>query len=107
MLHRLARFFLIAAFLAAQTAGVAHQAWHDAVPVVAHTDEATSEGQAPQKSLLCDFHTALSTVLGAVAGGSHVAPLDAQAALSFLAADVPARSLSGLAPRSRGPPTLL
>jgi len=107
MLSRFGRVLLAAAFLAAQAAGVAHQVWHDAAPAVAHADEATSDGKAPQKSFLCDFHTALSTVLGAVAGGSHVAPLDTQVALSFLAADVPAQSLSSLAPRSRGPPTLL
>jgi hypothetical protein len=107
MLRRFAQYFLAAAFLAAQAAGVAHQAWHDAAPVVAHTDEAAGEGKAPQKSLLCDFHTALSTVLGAVSSGSQAASLDAQAALPFLSADVPARSLSSLAPRSRGPPTLL
>lgn len=107
MLRRLARFFLAAAFLAAQAAGVAHQAWHDVAPFVAHADEAAGEGKAPQKTLLCDFHTALSTVLGALSGSSHAAAPDAQPALAFSPADVSVAGLSGLAPRSRGPPALL
>ena len=107
MLRHLARFFLAAAFLAAQTAGVAHQAWHDAAPVVAHADEAAGEGKAPQKNLLCDFHTALSAVLGAVDATHHAVAPDLQTAIAFARADVSASGLSRLAPRSRGPPALL
>jgi hypothetical protein len=107
MLSRLARFFLIAAFLAAQTAGVAHQAWHDAAPFVAHGDEASSDGKAPQKTPLCDFHTALSAVLGAVDGGSHAVVLDVQSAIAFARADASAIGLSTPTPRSRAPPALL
>jgi|KBSSwiStaDraftv2_1062776.scaffolds.fasta_scaffold509329_2 hypothetical protein len=107
MLRRFAQFFLAAAFLAAQAAGVAHQAWHDAAPLVAHADEATSDGKAPQKNLLCDFHTALSAVLGAIGGSSHAAAPEVQSAIAFAPADTSASGLSALAPRSRGPPALL
>ena len=103
---KLARLFLIAVFLAAQTAGVAHQAWHDAAPVVAHGDE-TADGKAPQKNLLCDFHTALSAVLGAVDCTQHAVSSDVQTAIAFAQADDSAIGLSTLAPRSRAPPALL
>jgi hypothetical protein len=107
MLRRLARFFLAAAFLVAQTAGVAHQAWHDASPVLAHADKAAGQGKAPQKNLLCDFHTALSAVLGAIGGGGHAAAPDVQSAIAFAHADASARGLSAPTPRSRAPPALL
>jgi len=107
MLRHLARFFLAAAFLAAQTAGVAHQAWHDAAPVVAHADELASDGKAPQKNLLCDFHTALSAVLGAVDGTHHAVAPAVQAAVAFARRDFEASGLSGLVPHSRDPPALL
>ncbi|MEA3192564.1 MAG: hypothetical protein QOD26_897 [Betaproteobacteria bacterium] len=107
MLRRLARYLLAAAFLAAQGAGVAHQAWHDASPVVAHADEAAGEGKTPQKNLLCDFHTALSAVLGAVDGGSHAVAPHVQSAIAFARADAAAPGHSTLTPRSRAPPTLL
>ena len=102
----LGRLPLVLALLFAQTAGMAHQAWHDAAPV-AHADEAVGQGKAPQKNLLCDFHTALSTVLGAVDGASHAPVADVQSAIAFVAADASADSLSGPTPRSRAPPTLL
>ena len=107
MLRRLVRFFLAAAFLAAQAAGVAHQAWHDVAPVVADAGEAAGEGKAPQKSLLCDFHTALSAVLGAIGASSHAAAPDVQSAIAFARADASAIGLSAPPPRSRAPPTLL
>jgi hypothetical protein len=107
MLRRLAQFFFAAAFLAAQAAGVAHQVWHDAAPVTAHADEAASDGKAPQKNLLCDFHTALSTVLGAVGGTIHAAAPDVQSAIAFAGVDASAIGLSTPAPRSRAPPALL
>jgi len=101
------RLLLVVALLFAQTGGVAHQAWHDAAPLVVHADEATSDGKAPQKNLLCDFHTALSAVLGAIGGSSHAAAPDVQSAIAFASADRSASGLSALAPRSRGPPALL
>jgi hypothetical protein len=107
MLQSLARLFLAAAFLAAQTAGVAHQAWHDAAPVIAHADEVSDQGKAPQKNLLCDFHTALSAVLGALDGSSHAAAPQVQSAIAFAGGDVSVTARSSLAPRSRAPPALL
>jgi hypothetical protein len=103
---RLARLLLAVALLFAQTAGVAHQAWHDASPVVAHGDGA-ADGKAPQKNLLCDFHTALSAVLGAVDCTHHAAPSEFQTAIAFAHAGDSAIGLSTLAPRSRAPPALL
>jgi len=103
----LGRLLLVVALLFAQAVGVAHQVWHDAAPVVAHADEATGDGKAPQKSLLCDFHTALSTVLGAVDGGSHAGSPEVQPAVAFVGVDVSVTGRSSLTPRSRGPPTLL
>ena len=107
MLRRLARFFLAAAFLVAQTAGVAHQAWHGASAVFAHADEAVGQGKAPQKNFLCDFHTALSAVLGAIGGGSGAAAPDVQSAIAFAPANASARGFSAPTPRSRAPPHLL
>jgi len=107
MLRRLARFVLAAAFLVAQTAGVAHQAWHGASAVLAHADEAVGQGKVPQKNLLCDFHKALSAVLGAIGGDSRAAPPDVQSAIAFAPADASARGLSAPTPRSRAPPAFL
>jgi len=101
------RLLLVAVLLFAQAAGLAHQIWHDAAPVVAHADEVDGPGKAPQKSILCDFHSALGAVLGALAGGSHVAQAAAAADLAFFPADVPSARFSTLAPQSRAPPTLL
>ena len=99
----LGRIVLVAALLFAQTAGMAHELWH------ASTLAADSGGdvKTPKGSPLCDFHTALASVLGAIHGDAP--PIDAVASLqtAFIATDVPAARLSALAPRSRAPPALL
>ena len=102
----LARLLLVVALLFAQSAGIAHQIWHDAGALaVAESDAADSK--APTKNLLCDFHTALASVLGAIHGDAPAIDAVALLQTDFIAADVPARSLSSLAPHSRGPPALL
>ena len=93
------RLVLVAAFLLAQTAGIAHQAWHD---TAAHHD-----GKAPAKTQLCDFHTALGSVLGAL-GNAHPAPEAVVQTVSRIStAEFRAARFSLLASRSRGPPALL
>jgi hypothetical protein len=105
MRHGLARILLILAFLAAQTAGIAHQAWHDAGPLAAHSD-AGGDGKA-KKNPLCDFHTALASVLGALASASQNVELENLGQAVFAATDASAARFSLLASRSRGPPALL
>ena len=97
----LGRLLLVFALLFAQTGSVTHEIWH------ASSLAADADSRAPQKSLLCDFHTALSAVLGAVDGIRHAVPSHAQAAIAFAPADAPAAGRSTLAPRSRAPPALL
>ena len=104
----LARIFLIAAFLLAQTSAMAHQLWH-AGSLGAHIASADSakHGNAPKKDPLCAFHAALGTVLGVLSGDTRASLLadlpDAQAD----AAGVSAAVVRPLPPTSRGPPTLL
>ena len=102
----LARLLLVVALLFAQAAGIAHQVWHDA-GMLAAAENDSADGKAPSKNLLCDFHIALASVLGAMHGDAPaidaIAPLQA----AFIAVDVPAARLSALAPRSRAPPALL
>jgi hypothetical protein len=96
----LARVLLVAAFLFAQAGGVMHEIWHS-------TAEQTLEGKAPQKNPLCDFHTALGSVLGALNNARAASETEIQKSPSFAAADFRAARFSLLASRSRGPPALL
>lgn len=107
MLSGLARILLILAFLVAQSAGVAHQAWHDVGGLAAAAESDAVDSKAPNKNLLCDFHTALASVLGAIHGCPPTIAAVAPLQIAFIAADVPAARLSPLAPRSRAPPALL
>jgi len=95
------RFVLVAAFLLAQAAGIAHQAWHDAGAQAAHT------GDSPKKNQLCGFHTALGNVLGALSSAHAPAAVEEQPDTKFVAAESSAARFSLLASRSRGPPALL
>lgn len=101
-----ARLLLVVALLFAQTAGVAHQVWHDAGTLAAADNDA-ADSKAPNKNLLCDFHTALASVLGAIHGDAPAIDAVTPLQTAFIAADIPAARLSSLAPRSRAPPTLL
>ena len=89
--------------LCAQQGAITHEIWHAATG-----SHAQSEQKAPDsnKNRLCDLHSALGTVLGAVATIASLAPLDSCTEFSFLAAASRAASVSLLAPFSRGPPAL-
>lgn len=99
----LGRLLLVFALLLAQAGAASHEIWH------ASTFAADGDGDAktPKGNPLCDFHTALSAVLGAIHGGSGT--VDAVAALdtAFISADVTAARFLLFASRSRGPPALL
>jgi hypothetical protein len=97
------RILLVAALLFAQTAGMAHELWHAATPA-AHSD---GDVKTPKGSPLCDFHTALASVLGAIHGDAPAIDAVASLQTAFIAAEVPAARLSTLAPKSRAPPALL
>ena len=89
--------------LCAQQGAITHEIWHAAT-----SSHAQSEQKAPDsnKNRLCDLHSALGTVLGAVATIASPAPLDSCTEFSFLAAASRAASVSLLAPFTRGPPAL-
>jgi hypothetical protein len=101
------RLVLVAAFLLAQAAGIAHQAWHDAGGFAAQAGTGAPEGKAPPKNPLCDFHSALASVLGAIQGAPAASVAIASPPPFFLAAEVSAARFSSFAPQSRAPPTLL
>jgi hypothetical protein len=88
--------FLVLALLGAQQAALAHQLWH-----------ALEKKATPSQSQLCLHHGALDTVAGAVdapaAALAAAAPVEAVSPAIAL----PAARAPGLAPSSRGPPSLL
>ena len=92
---RALRILLALLLLSAQQAALSH--------AVSHLDE--SRLPAEQR-LLCDQHDALGTVAGAL--DCAVPPLTGLVSpvAVFTAAHLPAISTAGLAPSSRGPPTL-
>lgn len=98
----LGRILLVAALLFAQTAGMAHELWHASTLAADGGDAKTPKG-----SPLCDFHTALASVLGAIHGDAPAIDAAATLQTAFPAADVPAARISLLAPKSRAPPALL
>jgi len=102
-MRTLGRVLLVAALLFAQTAGMAHELWH------ASTLAADSDGdvKTPKGGPLCDFHTALASVLGAIHGDASAVDAVAPLQTAFIAADVPAARFSSLVAQSRGPPALL
>lgn len=99
------RLLLVVALLFAQAGSVTHEIWHAAS--LAAAIESDADSKAPNKNLLCDFHTALASVLGAIHGDAPAIDAVAVPQTVFIAADVPAAGLSALAPRSRAPPALL
>jgi len=105
ILRRLARLLVAAALLLAQQSALAHQIWHYSTAPAAHIAADSQKTDAGGKSL-CDQHTALGAVLGAL-GGADAAPqilasrLDAVPAAALVAAPAAA-----VPPSSRGPPTL-
>ena len=92
---RALRILLALLLLSAQHAALSH--------AVYHVDE---RGLPAEQKPLCDQHDALGTVAGAL-DGAHL-PLAAVVPPVPICccADLPAASTPGLAPSSRGPPTL-
>ena len=97
------RLLLVFALLFAQAGSVAHEIWH-ASALAADGD---GDAKTPKGNPLCDFHTALGAVLGAVDCAHHAVAPEAQVATAFTGAEASAIGLSTLAPRSRAPPALL
>jgi hypothetical protein len=104
--HAVVQFFFALTLLLAQQGALTHEIWHAAK---GGPPDATLEQKAPdsKKSRLCDLHSALGSVLGAVSPVVAAAPLELRACAPLVAAEAPAPSLSPLAPSSRGPPALL
>jgi len=106
ILRRLARFFIAAALLVAQQSALAHQIWHFATAPAQHAAGADPQGQDTGGKGLCDLHTSLGAVLGAL-GSADAAPVHAASQVDPIAAAVlPALAAASLSPSSRGPPTL-
>ena len=108
MKARLGRALLLAALLLAQQAALVHQLWHASLGVPGASATAVGNergGSAPQEAL-CDLHSALGAVLGALNGGaSAMAPL-VVLDTGFAALRESIASLAAPAPASRDPPRL-
>jgi hypothetical protein len=96
-----ARLLLVFAFVFAQAGGIAHELWHSTAPDV------SVDGKAPKKNALCDFHTALGSVLGVLSNAHGALEADRHQSPPFAVAESRAAGFSLLASRSRSPPTLL
>ena len=92
---RTLRVLLALLLMSAQHAALSH--------AISHVDE---NGLPAEQKLLCDQHDALGTVAGAL--DSPVVPVACERPADFLFRPLahPAASMPGLAPSSRGPPTL-
>ena len=94
---KLARALLLAlALLNAQHTALAHQIWH-----------LLGNDSIPAQEALCCQHDALGTVAGAMDTPTPLASVETPAVSSYVCIILPAASSPGLAPSSRGPPTLL
>jgi hypothetical protein len=93
---RILRIFIALALLNAQHAALAHQIWH-----------LGDHGTQPAQKQLCDQHEALGTVAGAL--DCPIVLFAGESPSDFLhrTAALPSATTPGLAPSSRGPPTLL
>jgi hypothetical protein len=95
-LGRTLRILLALLLLSAQHAALSH--------ALSHLDP---QGVPAGQKQLCDQHDAFGTVAGALGSASPPSlALPLPVSNSFIA-DLPAASAPGLAPSSRGPPTLL
>jgi len=89
------RILFALALLSAQHAALAHQIWHLG-------DHSTQ----PAQKQLCDQHEALGAVAGAVDCPIAAAAVEATPDVQRCFVALPAAATPGLAPSSRGPPTL-
>ena len=109
MKARLGRVFLVLALLIAQQAALAHQVWHAAAgaPHAAGTQAGKEPLGNPPQERLCDLHSALGTVLGALAGTAVPLFVAVLPETDFAAPPLQAASLAAPAPASRDPPVSL
>ena len=98
-----ARALLIAAFLLAQQAALAHQVWH----LGGNSTEAKVLGDGSKSNPLCGQHDALGTVLGGLSSSLVLAMFEELPPVQIPAANSPAASTSSPSPVSRGPPAFL
>ena len=92
--------------LCAQQGALTHEIWHFAKAGPHAGFVGDHKGSESKKNRLCDLHSALGTVLGAVTGVVAAAPLVAAPQPALIASKSPAAGVSLLAPPSRGPPAL-
>ncbi|MEO8144166.1 MAG: hypothetical protein ABI654_08120 [Betaproteobacteria bacterium] len=95
-LRLLLRILFAVALLNAQHAALAHQIWHFG-----------DQGTQPAQSELCGQHNALGTVAGALDAPAALLACDVPAGIPVESTDLPSAATPGLAPSSRGPPSLL
>jgi hypothetical protein len=93
---RALRIFLAFTLLSAQQVALAHQIWH-----------LGDHDTQPAQNQLCDQHDALGTVAGGLDCPIALIAGKSPSAIFYRTASLPAVSTPGLAPSSRGPPTLL
>jgi len=108
MKARLSRALLILALLVAQQAALAHQLWHAGFgvrQVTATVADSERSGSSTQERL-CDLHSALGTVLGALSGSSAAPAVAVVPETGFAALSESVASLAAPAPSSRDPPRL-
>ena len=108
MKARLSRALLIFALLLAQQAALVHQLWHASLGVRQVNATAVCNersGSAPQE-VLCDLHSALGTVLGALAGAAIAATPVIVPDTGFAVTRTSVASLAAPVPASRDPPRL-
>jgi hypothetical protein len=104
-LRVLARLFIAAALLVAQQSAIAHQIWHVAAPAQQATGVDPQDQDAGGKGL-CDLHTALGAVLGALGSADATPEFTAPQADAVPAAALSPAPSAPVPPSSRGPPTL-
>ena len=93
---RALRILLALALLGAQQLALAHQIWHFG-----------KHGPQPVQERLCGQHEALGTVAGALDAPAAAFAGEAPTEIAYLFVALPSAATPGLAPSSRGPPTLL
>jgi hypothetical protein len=97
---RIARLFLIAALIAAQQSAIAHGVWHFA-------GAGAPQQSSQDEGVLCDQHTALGTVLGALGNADAAQQPATHGACAVPAAAHACAPTALVAPSSRDPPSLL
>lgn len=106
ILRGLARLCIAAALLVAQQSALAHQIWHFAAAPAQHTTGGGPQDTGAGGKTLCDLHTALGTVLGALGSADANPEFTAPQADAVPAAALSQAPAAPVSPSSRGPPTL-